>query len=66
MNKAQEKLNPYKQRIVEKHMENPPKEKEGMDFIDVLILQAEKNGEEIAEKDTFIKAIVVVSLFLLN
>ena len=63
MKKVKEKLNPYMQRIVEKHRENPPKEKEEMDFIDVLILQAEENGEAIPDKDTFIKAIFIVISF---
>ncbi|GLJ14507.1 hypothetical protein SUGI_0234620 [Cryptomeria japonica] len=59
MKKVQGKLNPYMQRIVEKHRENPPEEKEEMDFIDVLILQAEENSEAIPDKDTFIKATAV-------
>ncbi|XP_057833862.1 cytochrome P450 81Q32-like [Cryptomeria japonica] len=59
MKKVQGKLNPYMQRIVEKHRENPPTEKEDMDFIDVLILQAEENSDAIPDKDTFIKAIAV-------
>ncbi|GLJ14495.1 hypothetical protein SUGI_0234420 [Cryptomeria japonica] len=56
MKKVQGKINPYMQKIVEKHQENPPEEKEEMDFIDVLILQAEENSEAIPDKDTFIKA----------
>ncbi|GLJ14492.1 hypothetical protein SUGI_0234330 [Cryptomeria japonica] len=56
MKKVQGKINPYMQKIVEKHRENAPEEKEDMDFIDVLILQAEENSEAIPDKDTFIKA----------
>ncbi|KAH9297191.1 hypothetical protein KI387_028873 [Taxus chinensis] len=59
MKEVQQKLNPYMQRIVEKHRENAQKAKEDMDFIDVLILQAEENGEAIPDKDTFIKATAV-------
>ncbi|GLJ43734.1 hypothetical protein SUGI_0910620, partial [Cryptomeria japonica] len=66
MKKVQGKLNPYMQRIVEKHRENPPTEKEDMDFIDVLILQAEENGEAIPDKDTFIKSIAVLCAILHN
>ncbi|GLJ14497.1 hypothetical protein SUGI_0234440 [Cryptomeria japonica] len=59
MKKVQGKINPYMQKIVEKHRENPREEKEEMDFIDVLILQAEENSEAIPNKDTFIKATAV-------
>ncbi|XP_057833908.2 cytochrome P450 703A2-like [Cryptomeria japonica] len=60
MKKVQRKFDQLMQRIVEKHRENPPKEKEEMDFIDLLILQAEENVEEIPDKDGFVKAIAMV------
>ncbi|XP_057873228.1 cytochrome P450 81Q32 [Cryptomeria japonica] len=61
MKTVNEKLDLYMQRIVEKHRDK--RLKDGVeidDFIDVLISQAEENGEAIPDKDAFIKATAIV------
>ncbi|GLJ55406.1 hypothetical protein SUGI_1189490 [Cryptomeria japonica] len=66
MKKLHKNLDLYMQRIVEKHREKGIKDGEEMDdFIDVLISQAEKNGEAIPDKYAFIKSTAIVSVFTL-
>ncbi|XP_057832634.2 cytochrome P450 81Q32 [Cryptomeria japonica] len=61
MKKVHKNLDLYMQRIVEKHREKGIKDGGEMeDFIDVLISQAENNGEAIADKDAFIKITAIV------
>ncbi|XP_057832661.2 cytochrome P450 81Q32 [Cryptomeria japonica] len=61
MKNVHKNLDLYMQRIVEKHREKGLKDEEEMDdFIDVLISQAEKNGEAILDKDAFIKSTAII------
>ena len=51
------------QTILEKHKEKGPKHGGEMeDFVDVLIAQADQNGDAIPDKDEFIKATTAVSV----
>ncbi|GLJ52546.1 hypothetical protein SUGI_1118160 [Cryptomeria japonica] len=60
MKKVHSKLDLYMQKIVVKHREKGSKDGGEMDdFIDVMISQAEENGEAIPDKDVFIKAIAI-------
>ena len=67
MIKVQSHLDLYMQTILEKHKEKGPKHGGEMeDFVDVLIAQADQNGDAIPDKDEFIKSTTAVSVFTLS